>query len=462
MSTRLANGNTLIADNRGGRRVIEVRTSDYNASAPNWGYTESSIVWRYGTDGVLGTGPNQLVSPRSATRLANGNTLIADAGDRDGESNRVIEVTPSGGIAWQFGIAGPGVTDWTHTNTPSTAERLANGNTLISEEDGRRMIEVTPAGEIIDWYGSGEPMAAGGEIGKLRGAARTSSGTTMLCDQEHSRLIEIGFPASGTFESPPLGLGAAGYSAIPKVIHSIETSGSYPQGTSMTLAYRLDGGPWVETGATSVTLPPDTVASQVAYRLTLRTQSAAYTPIVRAVKFTFDIAPEPPDDSDDDTETPEPPDDSDDDTDAPDPGGDDSGNGDGGGESGNGDGSSGSGNGGGSARTNSSGGGSKPLAKVAGNTRYGVADAGEVIPFGADVSRLLRGRVLQAVAGRDSEGANPAAEFSSGMRAGGAVASTAAGATALVLGLSYAFGIGGDSLALLARAMARRIRPTTT
>jgi len=462
-ATRLANGNTLIVDNRGGRRVIEVRTSDYDPSAPNWGYAEASIVWRYGTDGIFGTGPNELASPRSASRLANGNTLISDAGDKDMESNQVLEITPSGAIAWSFGVAGSGAVDETHVYGPSTAERLSNGNTLISEEDGRRILEVNAAGGVVDWYGAGEPIAAGGAVGKMRGATRTVTGSTMIADQEHSRLIEIGYPPSGTFESSKLGLGAAGYSAILKEIHGIEALGSFPAGTSVTLAYKLDEGPWVETGETSVTLPPRSEAYHVAYRLTLKTQTAAYTPIVRAVKFSFDLATDdsdddtdtpPPDDTDDDTDTPPEPDDSDDDTDTPPPGDADDteapGDGNGNGSSGNGSGS------GGSRSTRVNGSATKALAKSAGTVTFGPASDGDAIPVGADARQLLRGTLLQAIAGRTGGDSGKTSGFAASHREGTTLARSAVGSAALVLVGSFGFGMGGDSLLRLAQALARR------
>lgn len=129
---RLPNGNTLIAENRGGNRVIEVRSSDYDPSAPNLGYTESSIVWSYGQTGVPGLAPNQLMSPRHAVRLSNGNTLITDssASQDSAYGHRVIEVTPDHRTVWSFGEPGVAGGDDTHLNGPSAAQRLSNGNTL--------------------------------------------------------------------------------------------------------------------------------------------------------------------------------------------------------------------------------------------------------------------------------------------------------------------------------------------
>jgi len=287
-AVRLPNGNTLIADNRGATRVIEVRSSDYDPSAPNLGYTDASIVWRYGRDNDGGLGPGQLASPRHARRLANGNTLITDAADQVFSGNRVIEVTPAGSIVWQFGVAGEAGSDETHVNNPSAAQRLLNGNTAIIEEDGARLIEVDTTGRIVDWYGAGELAAEGGALGKARSMYRTPSGTTLIAEQSTQRVIEIGYPAAGTVTSQQLWLGLPG---VKKTIGRIEAVAELPAGTSVALAYSLDGGPWVAGGST-IALPAGTTATQLRYRITLRTDSAAYTPVVREVRVAYDVAPD--------------------------------------------------------------------------------------------------------------------------------------------------------------------------
>ena len=106
-------------------------------------------------------------TPWAAVRLHNGNTLITD------ESGRLTrEVTRSGATVWEFGPA-----DWpkdlAFRNT-QTAERLANGNTVIfsstgnaKHEDRPRMvqaIEVTPAKKVVwvlrDWKDLGPATTA--------------------------------------------------------------------------------------------------------------------------------------------------------------------------------------------------------------------------------------------------------------------------------------------------------------
>src|SRR5690606_4547891 len=84
---------------------------------------EGEIVWSFGG-----------VKPYDAERLANGNTLIADA-----KEDRAIEVTPDGEIVWQ-------VTD---LGRIYDVDRPPNGNTLIAQRTAHRVIEVDRDGNIV-------------------------------------------------------------------------------------------------------------------------------------------------------------------------------------------------------------------------------------------------------------------------------------------------------------------------
>jgi len=103
---QLPNGNVLIADFTG-LRVIEVTR-------------DKKIVWAEGLAAKV----------RGVERLANGNTLTAsEAG--------VAELSPDGKRVWEY----PG---------PSySAQRLPSGNTLITQYQKHRVIEVTPGKRIV-------------------------------------------------------------------------------------------------------------------------------------------------------------------------------------------------------------------------------------------------------------------------------------------------------------------------
>jgi hypothetical protein len=96
--------------------------------------------------------------------LPNGNMLlfdnVGDFGDR-GDS-RVIEFDPKTyEIVWSY--AGS-VNRPFHSILRSDQERLANGNTLITESDGGRLLEVAPDGEIVWEYVNPVRGGAGNEF----------------------------------------------------------------------------------------------------------------------------------------------------------------------------------------------------------------------------------------------------------------------------------------------------------
>ena len=62
----------------------------------------------------------------------------------------MIEFDPrSQGIVWQY--AGDAEHPF-YSGVRSAQERLANGNTLITESEGGRLLEVTPEGEVVWEY----------------------------------------------------------------------------------------------------------------------------------------------------------------------------------------------------------------------------------------------------------------------------------------------------------------------
>ncbi len=81
------------------------------------------------------------------TFLDNGHLLVFDNLGAGGERSRVIEMEPvSGRIVWQYG--GTPAVDL-FTKTLGSAQRLPNGNTLITESQNGRALEVTAAGRTV-------------------------------------------------------------------------------------------------------------------------------------------------------------------------------------------------------------------------------------------------------------------------------------------------------------------------
>ena len=102
----------------------------------NWPRNE--IVWAWGQGRISG--------PHDAQVLESGNILIFDNGLGRGYS-RVIELDPlSQEIVWEYKAPEP--SDF-YTRGRGSAQRLPNGNTLITESMAGRAFEVTGDGEIV-------------------------------------------------------------------------------------------------------------------------------------------------------------------------------------------------------------------------------------------------------------------------------------------------------------------------
>jgi hypothetical protein len=82
--------------------------------------------------------------------LPNGNILLFDNYgyfERPEGRSRVVEFDPQTmAIVWQYAGTAEGPFE---SLIRASQERLANGNTLITESSGGRILEVTPAGEIV-------------------------------------------------------------------------------------------------------------------------------------------------------------------------------------------------------------------------------------------------------------------------------------------------------------------------
>ncbi len=128
---------------------------------------QESIVWEYPCMG--GMNPH---------RLANGNTLIAEA-----LVDRVIEVSRDGKIVWEY----------TGVVYPTDTQRLGNGNTLIADKGNKRIIEVTRDKEIV-W----EYLGGGQELIALYGVRALDNGNVLIAEQgnrmdpnSRARIIEV-------------------------------------------------------------------------------------------------------------------------------------------------------------------------------------------------------------------------------------------------------------------------------
>lgn len=178
-NTFLPNGNVLITD-QSNERIIEVKPS---------GRSGGAIVWWFGQDNSSCNGASQLNNPNAAELLANGNILISDE-----NNGRAIEVThtlpstivPNATFTGAGGIAFSGV---------AFASRLPNGHTLITDSNNSRIVETEACADglscTIFWqFNTNTPGSNPNGAFPTR-AVRLANGNTLISDQFNDRVIEV-------------------------------------------------------------------------------------------------------------------------------------------------------------------------------------------------------------------------------------------------------------------------------
>ena len=91
-----------------------------------------------------------------ASRLASANTLITDS-----NNDRIVEVNPYDQVVWSY-LTNTQVGD-NPSPSPSRAVRLANGETLISDQFNHRVIAVDRIGQIVRKYDASGTAGSGAD-----------------------------------------------------------------------------------------------------------------------------------------------------------------------------------------------------------------------------------------------------------------------------------------------------------
>lgn len=178
-NTFLPNGNVLITD-QSNERIIEVKPSDRSGG---------TIVWWYGQDNSSCNGPSQLNNPNAAELLANGNVLISD--ETNGRAIEVTHTLPStivanGSFTGAGGVPFSGV---------AFASRLPNGHTLITDSNNSRIVETEACADGLScpifWQFNTNTAGSNPNGPFPTRAVRLANGNTLISDQFNDRVIEV-------------------------------------------------------------------------------------------------------------------------------------------------------------------------------------------------------------------------------------------------------------------------------
>lgn len=195
-AVRMADGNTLIADEASNRALIVGPNGSVlwdmgssvglfsRLSAPSWVSAardgQSFLITDTGNNRVVEITGGQvswefkgLNRPRSASYSPTGNIVIADTGNR-----KVLEVDRTGQVVWSFEQ---------DLLAPGHAVRLDDGSTLITDSGYNRIVSVNANGQPSLFY-EGQGANA---LNRPRSTLPTSYGTFLISDTGNNRVIEV-------------------------------------------------------------------------------------------------------------------------------------------------------------------------------------------------------------------------------------------------------------------------------
>jgi acetyl esterase/lipase len=154
---RLPDGNTLIHDARKGETIEVTR--------------DKKIVWRYSNPELAN------MQSRNARRTPQGTTLISVE-----VLGKIIEVDANGNIVWSFTPEGGA------RRRPYRGMRLVNGDTLVSMTDPGEVVQVARDGKIVRSFGGLQPKL---RMGWASGTDLFTNGNLLINDYTGRRLIEV-------------------------------------------------------------------------------------------------------------------------------------------------------------------------------------------------------------------------------------------------------------------------------
>jgi sugar lactone lactonase YvrE len=134
-----------------------------------------------------GTDPSDILHfPCGVERMANGNTLVVDAGAEDGSGSKVMEVTPAGEIIW----ASRQGYRFAHS-----ARRTPSGTTLVADTTNNRIIEVDGDDNLIfnskEWEGGNGRLSDGSQLDYPNNIELAGDGLWMVTCRNSNRYVLV-------------------------------------------------------------------------------------------------------------------------------------------------------------------------------------------------------------------------------------------------------------------------------
>lgn len=164
-----------------------------------WDYHLPGFVSEFDQAGNIVWQLENLRWPWKAQRIADGHTLVADAG-----TNRVFEVDKMGREVWQVVDLGPEKPMLFDALGPVYCQRLANDNTLVSIRGLSKIVELDRDGCVVWEIGNGL-------VSNQYSAVRLPTGNTLIADAGNFRVIEVNENKQIVWELGQLGYPAKAY-----------------------------------------------------------------------------------------------------------------------------------------------------------------------------------------------------------------------------------------------------------
>ena len=168
-------GGFLVADRGNGRILAIDRTG--------------RVWWRFPTAGAVPAG--QAFAADDAFLAPDGRTIVAND-----ESHEVIDRIDiaTGRVTWQYGHYGRAGSGTGYLHTPDDAYPLANGDIVVADIENCRVLEISPAKQIVRQWGRTRACSLGAPatFGRPNGDTPLPDGGILITEITGSRVVRLG------------------------------------------------------------------------------------------------------------------------------------------------------------------------------------------------------------------------------------------------------------------------------